>query len=87
LSEYTCAATWLVLAAFTFVLPSVPPPTPTGHPTLLQRLGWDALVLLKNRDHRAVFITAALFSVPLAAFYPFTPLHLQHSAFNIRPPG
>ena len=82
LSEYTCAATWLVLAAFTFLLPAVPPPKPTGHPTLLQRLGWDAVVLLKNRDHRAVFITAALFSVPLAAFYPFTPLHLQQLGFR-----
>jgi MFS family permease len=82
LSEYTCAATWLGLAAFTFLLPNVPPPKPTGHPTLLQRLGWDALVLLKNRDHRAVFITAALFSIPLAAFYPFTPLHLQQLGFR-----
>jgi len=82
LSEYTCAATWLALAAFTFLLPSVPPPKSTGHPTLLERLGWDALVLLKNRDHRAVFITAALFSIPLAAFYPFTPLHLQQLGFR-----
>lgn len=82
LSEYTCAATWLALAVFTFLLPNVPPPRPTGHPTLLQRLGWDAVGLLKNRDHRAVFITAALFSIPLAAFYPFTPLHLQQLGFR-----
>jgi MFS family permease len=82
LSEYTCAATWLALAAFTFLLPSVPPPKAAGRPTLLQRLGWDALVLMKNRDHRAVFVTAALFSIPLAAFYPFTPLHLQHLGFQ-----
>jgi MFS family permease len=82
LAEYTCAATWLVLTAFTFLLPSVPPPKPAGHPTLLQRLGWDALVLLKNHDHRVVFITAALFSIPLAAFYPFTPLHLQQLGFK-----
>ena len=82
LSEYTCAATWLALVAFTFLVPSVPPPKSTEHPTLLQRLGWDAVVLLKNRDHRAVFITAALFSVPLAAFYPFTPLHLQQLGFR-----
>ena len=82
LSEYTCAATWLLLAAFTFLLPVVPPPISAEHPTLLQRLGWDALVLLKNHDHRAVFITAALFSVPLAAFYPFTPVHLQQLGFR-----
>jgi hypothetical protein len=82
LSEYTCAATWLALAAFTFLLPSVPPPKTIGRLTLLERLGWDAIVLLKNHDHRAVFITAALFSVPLAAFYPFTPLHLQQLGFR-----
>ncbi len=82
LSEFTCATTWLALAAFTFLLPSVPPPKATGQPTLLQRLGWDAIVLLKNHDHRAVFVTAALFSIPLAAFYPFTPLQLQQLGFQ-----
>jgi MFS family permease len=82
LAGFTSAATWLVLAAFTFLLPSVPPPKSAGHPTLLQRLGWDAFVLLKNHDHRVVFITVALFSIPLAAFYPFTPLHLQQLGFK-----
>jgi MFS family permease len=81
-SEYTCVVMWLALAAFTFLLPSVPPPKTAGHPTLLERLGWDAIVLLKNHDHRAVFISAALFSIPLAAFYPFTPLHLQQLGFQ-----
>jgi hypothetical protein len=80
-SEYTCAATWLALAAFTFLLPAVPPPKATRHPTLLERLGWDAIVLLKNHDHRTVFVTAALFSIPLAAFCPFTLLHLQQLGF------
>jgi MFS family permease len=79
---FASAATWLLLAVFTFLLPSVPPPKSTGHPTLLQRLGWDAFVLLKNHDHRVVFITVALFSIPLAAFYPFTPLHLQQLGFK-----
>ena len=82
LAGFTSAATWLVLAAFTFLLPSVPPPKSAGHPTLLQRLGWDAFVLLKNHDHRTVFITVALFTIPLAAFYPFTPLHLQALGFK-----
>ena len=81
-SEYTCAAMWLALAAFTYLLPAVPPPQAAGPPTWLERLGWDAIVLLKNRDHRAVFVTAALFSIPLSAFYPFTPLHLQQLGFQ-----
>jgi MFS family permease len=39
-------------------------------------LGLPALALLAHRDHRVVFLTAALFSAPLAAFFPFTALHL-----------
>lgn len=81
-AEFACAVIWLAVAAFTFLLPAVPPPKATEHPTLLQRLGWDAVGLLKNRDHRAVFATAALVSIPLAAFYPFTPLHLQQLGFH-----
>lgn len=82
LSQYACALIWLGLAAFTFLLPGVPPPKAAGRPSLAERFGWDAIVLLKNHDHRAVFITAALFSIPLAAFYPFTPLHLQQLGFH-----
>jgi MFS family permease len=37
--------------------------------------------LLKNHDHRIVFLTVALFSIPLAAFYPYAPLHLQELGF------
>src|SRR5947207_6172289 len=44
---------------------------------LRERLGWDAVVLLRHHDHRVVFLTAALFCIPLAAFYPFTPPHMQ----------
>lgn len=77
LSGYSGALTWVAVAAFTFLLPSVPPPNPTGTVTLGQRLGLDALALLKDRDHRVVFITAALFNIPLAAFYPYTPPHLK----------
>jgi MFS family permease len=32
--------------------------------------------LLRDHDHRVVFITAALIAIPFAAFYPFTPPHL-----------
>jgi MFS family permease len=40
-------------------------------------MGWDALSLLKNPDHRVVFITAALFNATVAALFPFTPPHLR----------
>jgi len=81
---YFGALVWVTLAAFTFILPAVPPPA-SGPTRLRERMGWDALGLLKHHDHGVVFLTAALFSIPLAAFYPFTPpqmqqLGLQHTA-------
>jgi MFS family permease len=79
-SFYVGACFWLTLAGFTFWLPALPPP-PGPKLTLRQRMGWDALTLLKNHDHRVVFLTVALFSIPLAAFYPFTPYHLRHMGF------
>ena len=76
------AVTWLVVAAFTYLLPDVEAPKPAGPPTLRERFGLDALALLKNRDHRVVFITVALFNIPMAAFYPYTPPHLKELGFT-----
>jgi MFS family permease len=78
---YATALVWFVLAAFTHLLPSVPPPA--GSPmTFRQRMGWDALGLLKNHDHRVVFLTVAFVSIPIAAFYPYTPPHLVQLGFQ-----
>lgn len=79
---YSGAIAWLVLAAYTFVLPVLPPPENPERLTLRQRMGWDALTLLKNPDHRVVFITAALFNATVAALFPFTPPHLQELGFH-----
>ena len=79
---YSGAAAWLGLAAFTYLLPAIPPPPSSRRSTWRERLGWDALSLLKNPDHRVVFITAALFNIPLAAFYPFAPQQLKQLGFE-----
>lgn len=76
-SGYYGAGMWLMVALFTFKLPSVPPPRSLEKLTIRQRLGLDALTLMKNPDHRVVFIMAALFSIPLAAFYPYSPAHMR----------
>ena len=68
---------WVLVAVFTRWLPSVEPPKSLEQLTLRQRLGLDALTLFKERDHRVVFLTAALFAIPLAAFYPYTPTQLR----------
>lgn len=78
---YTGAVVWLLLALYTFTLPAVPPPPGSGATRWTERMGWDALTLLRNPSHRVVFVSAALLSIPYAAFYPFTPPHLQSLGF------
>jgi len=73
LAGWSSAATWLLTAACTFALPETPP-LETKEPRDI--FGVAALSLLRQRDHRVVFITAALYNAALAAFYPFTPIHL-----------
>lgn len=77
LAGYSSAAAWIVLAGFTFCLPIIEPPKTVEKLTLRQRLGWDALELLKNHDHRVVFVVAAMFCIPIAAFYPYAPTHMR----------
>jgi nucleoside transporter len=77
LAGYTGAVVWLVVGAFTFFLPPLATPKSAEHLTWRERFGLDALTLLKNPDHRVVFVTAALVTIPLAAFYPFAPTHLR----------
>ena len=76
LAGYGGVTVWLLVVLFTFALPVVNPPVSTEKLTWSQRLGLDAWQLLRNRDDRVVFITAALFNIPLCAFYQFTPVHL-----------
>ncbi len=77
LAGYSGAGMWLAVAAFTFFLPVLETPKSVERLTLRQRLGLDALTLLKNPDHRVVFITVALFAIPISGFYPYTPTHLR----------
>ena len=72
-SGFAAAATWLATAAFTYTLPETPP-LERKEPRDL--FGFAALTLFTHKDHRVVFITAALYNMAMAAFYPFTPIHL-----------
>jgi nucleoside transporter len=77
LAGYTGALVWLAVFAFSFTLRPIEPAGPPGRLNWKQRLGLDALSLLRNRDHRIVFIAAALYNIPLCAFYPYSPKHLH----------
>src|SRR6185436_5817065 len=74
---YSGAVVWLIVCGFSYFLPALETPRAAEHLSWYQRLGLDALVLFKNRDHRMVFITTALFCIPLGGFYPYTPPHLR----------
>ncbi|MES2594395.1 MAG: MFS transporter [Verrucomicrobiota bacterium] len=83
-SGFTAAGLWAVVSVLTKLLPDVTPADDGAHRTWWQILGLDALSLLKHRDHRIVFITAALYCIPLAAFYPYTALQLKdHGVKNV----
>ena len=81
ISGYGGAAIWLLVAGFTFFLPVLETPKSVEDLSWAQRLGLDALTLLRNRDHRVVFITTALFTIPLSGFYPYAPAHLRELGF------
>jgi hypothetical protein len=76
IAGYTGAAIWLLLGGFTLFMPSMAPPPPTAL-TWHERLGLDALTLLKNRHHRVIFITTALLYAAISAFYPYAPAHMR----------
>jgi MFS family permease len=82
LAGYSGASIWLLVAAFTFFLPELETPKSAQHLTWRERLGLDALTLLKNPDHCVVFATCALFIIPLSSFYPYAPPHLRVLGFS-----
>src|SRR4029434_9518956 len=57
LAGYSGALVWLVVCGHTYFLPALATPKSAEHLTWRERFGLDALALLKNHDHRGVFIT------------------------------
>lgn len=81
-AAYIGAGVWLVVAGFTYFLPALEIPPSAAHLSWHERLGLDALTLLKDRDIRVVFAVATLFNIPLCAFYPYAPAHLRALGFE-----
>jgi nucleoside transporter len=82
LAGYSGAIVWMLVAGFTHYLPELETPKSAENLTWHERLGLDALTLLRHRDHRVVFLTVALFAIPLASFYPYAPAHLRDLGFQ-----
>lgn len=72
---YAAAVTRFAGGVAAFFLPNTPP---MGNSRSLRTLlGLDAFSLLKERDHLVFFTVTMLLSIPLAAFFMHTPLHLN----------
>lgn len=77
-SGYAAAVAWGLTVALTYTLPKHEKlALPKAKRTMREILGLDALPLLAHPDHRVVFVTAALLNMSLAAYFPFTVLHLE----------
>ncbi len=79
---YLDAVFWLLVAAFTYFLPTLEIPKSAEHLRWHERLGLDALTLLRDKRTRVVFIVTTLFNIPIGAFYPYAPTHLHDLGFE-----
>ena len=77
IAGYSGAIMWALAGGYTYFLPELETPKSAEHLSWHERLGLDALTLLKDPNHRVVFITCALFNIPLSGFYPCAPPHLR----------
>lgn len=75
LSGYAGAATRLCLVGLALWLPHTPPLGTIRD--WRSRLGFDALRLLRERDHLVFFAVTGLFSIPISAFYMYGPEFLS----------
>jgi nucleoside transporter len=65
-----CALASFVLGLYSFTLPATPPrPAAEGGAGLARVLGFDALVLLKERNFAVFFAASVLICIPLAFYY------------------
>jgi nucleoside transporter len=65
-----CSIASFALGVYSFTLPRTPPLPHTAEPAGLGRfLGFDALVLLKQRNFLVFFVSSILICIPLAFYY------------------
>lgn len=76
-SNFVSGGVFLAESLFCFTLPLSTPPPQAAPKRLRDYFGWDAVQLMRDRDHRMIFLTSALFSVPVVLFYPFCSIHLD----------
>jgi MFS family permease len=75
-SGFASAIAWGCAGAFTLLLPESAR-VAAKERRWVETLGWKGLSVPADPNQRVVLLGAALFSIPLAAFYPFAALQLR----------
>jgi MFS family permease len=73
---YLGGAIFLIEAAYCLTLRPTHPPPDKAPRRLRDLFGWEALPLLKHRDHRLIFLTSAIFTALMSTLYLYTVQHL-----------
>lgn len=79
-SGYSAVLAWALCLLVTFSLRSMPPPALQEKRSWKAVMGFEAWSLLKDPDHRVVFIGAGFLNAPLVAYMQHTHPHLEELA-------
>ncbi len=87
LAGYSGAVMWLLVGAYTFFLPVLETPKSVEHLTWHERLGLDALTLLKNPIIASCSLRWRCLRSRWRGFIPTHRRNCANSACNTRPRG
>lgn len=79
---YLTAAASIALGFYSFTLPHTPPPAAGQKVSIRAIIGIDALKALSSRSFNIFLVSSLLISIPLAAYYNFTQIFLEVTAFK-----
>lgn len=74
---YVAGAAGIIMGLYSFTLPHVPPPAEGEEVSLWEAAGFDALGKLWSRSFLVFIVSILLISIPLAAYYSYTPVFLN----------
>lgn len=72
----------ILLGIYSFTLPHTPPPSAGQKASVRDVLGLDSLALMKNPSFFVFMISSMLICVPLAAYYAFAQVYVNHAGFH-----
>ncbi|MDY7108570.1 MAG: MFS transporter, partial [Planctomycetota bacterium] len=72
----------ILLGLYSFFLPHTPPPAAGQKASVREMLGLDALKLMKSRAFSVFIVSSMLICIPLAAYYAFAQLLVNHAGFT-----